>query len=238
MKPHLFVCFFILISTCCFGQEDIFLQKDSLPNDSISPLSDSTHRSPLTAHSLPADTSVEVKEKTFTPVADFITHFATIYDYAFIQRKTASPVIAGWLSAALPGAGQFYNKKYWKLPIVYAGFAGTGYLVYRTSTQYIAYRDEHRNRLNGEKINWENIDDANINAYRLQSQKNMQLSSIAVSLWYFINILDAVVDAHLMTYDISNNLSMQIAPDINNGLSWENQKKIQTIGLSFTLNLK
>jgi len=241
MKPRLFLCFFVAISTCCWGQNDVVLQGDTLPKDSVSTLSDSTHLSPPTTHSSPIDSSL-IKEKNISLVTDFTTHFTTIYNYAIVQRKTISPVKAGWLSAALPGAGQFYNKKYWKIPIVYAGFAGTGYLIYNTSTQYIAYRDEHRKRLKGEyescNPEWETINDANIKAYKLQHQKNMQLSIIAATVWYFVNILDAVVDAHLMTYDISNSLSLHVAPDFNSRLAWGNANNVQTIGLSFTLNLK
>jgi len=231
MKQRLFLCFFVAISTCCWGQDDVVLQGDTLPKDSVSVLSDST---PLTAHSSPIDSSLKN-----TLVTDFTTHFTTIYKSGKNRWNTNSPATAGWLSAVVPGLGQAYNKKYWKIPIVYAGFAGTGYLIYNTSTQYIAYRDEHRSRLEGNDRSLRpDLDDANIKAYKLQHQKNMQLSIIAATVWYFVNILDAVVDAHLMTYDISNNLSMHIAPDFNSGLAWGNANNVQTIGLSFTLNLK
>jgi len=158
-----------------------------------------------------------------------------------VKEKKHSPALAGGLSAALPGAGQFYNKKYWKIPIDYAGFAAAGYFVYSSSTQYIKYRDEYRNRLNGKtelfNPDFKNYNTDNINSLKLQQQRNMQISIIVLAAWYFINILDAVVDAHLTSFDVSDNLSMQFAPDIGN-FAWENSYKPQSIGLSFTLNLK
>jgi hypothetical protein len=159
-----------------------------------------------------------------------------------VKEKKHSPALAGGLSAVLPGLGQAYNKKYWKIPIDYAGFAGAGYLVYHFSTEYIKYRDEYRIRID-KKDNLRNpdykiLDDNNVNAYKLQYQRYMQFSILALTLWYFINILDAVVDAHLMSFDVSSNLALHIAPDISNGLAWGNSYKRHTLGLSFTLNFK
>jgi hypothetical protein len=160
-----------------------------------------------------------------------------------IKEKPHSPKLAGALSAALPGLGQAYNKKYWKIPIDYAGFAATGFCVYHFHSLYAAYRDEYRHRLKGEvelyNPDWKDWHNENIVANRQLHQRNMQLSILFLGLWYVINILDAVVDAHLMSYDISDNLSMRLAPDIlSSGLAQNGGSKNQHIGLSFTLNLK
>jgi hypothetical protein len=132
--------------------------------------------------------------------------------------KVHSPKKAGWMSAALPGLGQGYNKKYWKIPIVYAGFAGSGIGVWYFYSRYKTYRDEYRNRLN-KKTDLLNPDLAylgneNINATKQKYQRDMEIFIIVTVVWYFFNILDAVVDAHLMSFDISEDLSVYIRPSI------------------------
>ncbi|MDR1459915.1 MAG: DUF5683 domain-containing protein [Bacteroidales bacterium] len=134
------------------------------------------------------------------------------------KNKEHSPKKAGWMSAALPGLGQAYNKKYWKIPIVYAGFAGTSIGIYYFHSRYKIYRDEYRNRLN-EKTDLLNPDLANmgsdnINAVKQTQQRNMELFIIVTVVWYFFNVLDAVVDAHLMSFNISDDLSLYVAPSI------------------------
>jgi hypothetical protein len=132
--------------------------------------------------------------------------------------KVHSPKKAGWMSAALPGLGQGYNKKYWKIPIVYAGFAGSGFGIYYFYSRYKIYRDEYRNRLN-EKTDLLNPDLAslgndNINAVKQSYQRDMEIFIIVSVVWYFFNILDAVVDAHLMSFDVSDDLSVYVVPSI------------------------
>ena len=159
-------------------------------------------------------------------------------DSSVVKERKHSPKLAGGLSAALPGLGQAYNKKYWKIPIVYAGFAATGYCVYHFHKEYASYRDEYRNRLNGDtgllNLKWEGRNTDNINASKIQNQRYMQISIMVLAVWYFVNILDAVVDAHLMSYDISDNLALHLTPD----LKTNHPLAAQTIGLTLTLNLK
>ncbi|MCL2131800.1 MAG: DUF5683 domain-containing protein [Lentimicrobiaceae bacterium] len=212
MKSYLFLVFFIAISVCCWGQDEVFLLKDSLPQDSMPA---------LLADSVPAVLQDSMSDLPM--------------DTSAVKEKKHSPKLAGGLSAALPGLGQAYNKKYWKIPIVYAGFAATGYCVYYFHGEYVKYRDEYRNRLNGKPPQFD-LPDANIILLRQSYQKDMQLSILFTTLWYVANILDAVVDAHLMTYDISSDLSMHIAPDVNGGFGFGNATKNHAIGLSFTLN--
>jgi hypothetical protein len=132
--------------------------------------------------------------------------------------KVHSPKKAGWMSAALPGLGQGYNKKYWKIPIIYAGFAGSGIGIYYFYSQYKIYRDEYRNRLNEAKdlLNPDlaYMQNSNLNATKQMYQRDMEIFIIVSVVWYFLNILDAVVDAHLMSFDVSEDLSFYVAPSI------------------------
>ena len=236
MKPYLFLYFFILISVYCRGQNEVILPENTLSTDSVLTLPTDT------ISILPTDTIPVLSTDTISALlTDTISPSPT--DTSLVKEKKHSPKLAGLLSAAVPGLGQAYNKKYWKIPIDYAGFAATGFCVYHFHKLYASYRDEYRNRLNEnyELLNpdWQHLNTENINTWKQYHQRNMQLSIIVLSIWYFVNILDAVVDAHLMTYDISDNLSMRILPDIHSGnFARGNSNKKQTIGLSFTLNLK
>ncbi|MDD2621464.1 MAG: DUF5683 domain-containing protein [Bacteroidales bacterium] len=143
-------------------------------------------------------------------------------------EKIHSPKMAAWFSTAVPGLGQIYNRKYWKLPIVYAGLGASGFLIYHYNKQYIIYRTEYRLRLNPSvdiankgiastpNSDLAHLGTENIHAYQKQYQRNMELGIIAITLVYILNIVDAAVDAHLMHYDMSNDLSLRVIPFSNN----------------------
>jgi len=133
-----------------------------------------------------------------------------------IQLKH-NPKIASYLSI-IPGAGQIYNKKYWKLPIIYAGLGTASYLInyYYNKSQY--YRDEYVYRINN-GVAFHNPDLAdkpteNILATRNTYRSRMEISIAAFAIVYALNILDATVDAHLYYFDISDDLSMTLKPSL------------------------
>ena len=121
-----------------------------------------------------------------------------------------SPARAAFYSAVLPGLGQAYNKKYWKIPIVY-GALGTGiYFYINNNKQYNRYRDAYKRRLAGfeddeffGKINLDGLQRAQ-KFYR----KNKEISLLVTMGIYALNIIDANVDAHLLQYNIDKNLSL------------------------------
>ncbi|MEL0454720.1 DUF5683 domain-containing protein [Flavobacteriaceae bacterium SZ-1-7] len=131
-----------------------------------------------------------------------------------------SPAKAAFYSAILPGLGQAYNKKYWKIPIVY-GAIGTGiYFYINNSKEYDRYRDAYKSRLAGFK-NDEFYFDANgnqlttprITTSRLEDaqkfyRRNKEISLLVTFGLYALNIIDANVDAHLMQYNVDENLSL------------------------------
>lgn len=127
-----------------------------------------------------------------------------------------SPAKAAFYSAILPGLGQAYNKKYWKIPIVYAAI-GTGvYFYISNSKQYDRYRDAYKSRLAGytndefysddgttEIVSTDNLETAQ-DFYR----KNKEVSLLVTIGLYALNIIDANVDAHLLQYNVDENLSL------------------------------
>lgn len=123
-----------------------------------------------------------------------------------------SPARAAFYSAFLPGLGQAYNKKYWKIPIVYAGL-GIGVAVYlNNDRQYKDIRNAYKNRLEGVPDNYAEYSTATlINAQRTL-QRNRDLSLLITVGIYVLNIIDANVDAHLLQFNVSEKLSVK--PDI------------------------
>jgi hypothetical protein len=132
-----------------------------------------------------------------------------------------SPHKATIFSAVLPGLGQFYNKKYWKIPIVYTGIGVIGYFAlenrseYRKANEaYIYVFNNETYEIDNDLINRYNSDKNVLREIRDYYRRNMELSYIFLALWYGLNIIDATVDAHLFNYDVGDNLSLQIEPTL------------------------
>jgi len=128
---------------------------------------------------------------------------------------------AMWMSAALPGLGQYYNQKYWKIPIVYAGFTTLAYFSIINKQEYVRYRDAYvlRQALD---LNGETSDDPLVNnnsssqllSAREYYQGNLELNYILFGAFYILQIIDATVDAHFYDFDINENLSFGVDPII------------------------
>lgn len=153
-----------------------------------------------------------------------------------------SPAKAAFYSAVLPGLGQAYNKKYWKIPLVYAAL-GTGvYFYVNNNKEYNRYRDAYKSRLagftndefyfdaNGNQLTTPRVtDDGLLRAQKL-FRRNKEISLLATIGLYALNIIDANVDAHLMQYNVDENLSLAPHYKIN---------EIDATGnLGLTLNFK
>jgi len=134
-----------------------------------------------------------------------------------IQAKPHSPGKAALYSALVPGLGQIYNKKYWKLPIVYAGYGVMTYFIVFNADYYMTYQAAYIEKVNG--VTGGNYADL-VNKYtedqlmsgREYYRRNLEISVLLTVLWYSLTILDASVDAHLQTFDISKDLSLRVAP--------------------------
>lgn len=125
------------------------------------------------------------------------------------------PAKAAFYSAILPGLGQAYNKRYWKIPLVY-GALGAGIYFYSTNnTKYHQYRDAYKQRLAGTPDEFEYLDDARLISAQRFYQRNRDLSMIVTAALYVLNIVDANIDAHLMQFNVNDNLSMspQVYPN-------------------------
>ncbi len=134
-----------------------------------------------------------------------------------IKQNVHSPKKATYL-AIIPGAGQIYNKKYWKLPIVYAGFGVIGYFAISNRNLYKEYGDAYACKV--ENPNCNNIlaqkySKEDLITIRDYYRRNMELSFIIMGGWYILQIIDAMVDANLYNWEINSNLSVSVQPVIN-----------------------
>ncbi|WP_431135905.1 DUF5683 domain-containing protein [Psychroserpens mesophilus] len=123
-----------------------------------------------------------------------------------------APSKAAFYSAVLPGLGQAYNKKYWKIPIVYAAI-GTGvYFYVSNDKEYDRYRNEYKSRLAGNSAAsgaFPGVSDEGLINAQQTLKRRKELSLLITIGLYALNILDANVDAHLLQYNVDQNLAIK-----------------------------
>jgi hypothetical protein len=141
------------------------------------------------------------------------------------------PKRAGLYSAILPGAGQVYTKKYWKVPIIYAGLITSAYYIKENHTLYNLYKQTYINRWNGNRTDefTNRYTDANLLTLTEHYRRNAEVSALLFTLTYVLNIVDASVSAHLFDYDVSEDISLHIQPIY--------MVKENTSGLSLSIKL-
>ena len=163
-----------------------------------------------------------------------------------------NPTKATWLAVVFPGGGQIYNRKYWKLPIIYGGFAGCAYALTWNNKMYKDYMQAYKDAALG---NWEanSIHDLLPPGYLDRTPKTQitetlrkrkdtyrryrDLSIFAFIGVYLISVIDAYVDAELSNFDITPDLSMKVEPAVidNNNQFRSNSLKSKSVGLQCVL---
>ncbi len=179
-----------------------------------------------------------------------------------IALRGHSPKRASFYSMVIPGLGQIYNKKYWKVPVIYAGFGTLAYLVKFNGSRFTKYINAYGDFIDNDTlttryltiINERGLDEREIvkelygeeetydpskydwfkNALILNKdyyRRNRDLSYIGIGLWYILNIVDASVDAHLFDYDISDELTLHIEPEL-----FPTSRYTHTMGIKFSFS--
>lgn len=152
--------------------------------------------------------------------------------------KTYNPRIATYRSAIIPGWGQATNKKYWKIPVVYAALGTTAYIFFRNVRQYNEAKNAFINASDGNPTNdslipqpYYSVKDQpdRIKTFRNQVRQNVDYTVLFFILFWGLNVVDATVDAHLKTFDVSDDLSLQIKPGYS--------QLANTNGISIVLNI-
>ncbi|MBP7857002.1 MAG: hypothetical protein KAZ98_03910 [Prevotella sp.] len=159
---------------------------------------------------------------------------------------------AMWLALVLPGAGQIYNRKYWKLPIIYGGFVGCAYAMRWNNMMYHDYSQAYLDIMD---------DDPTTQSYNQFLHLGSQITEDNLSRWqdifkkrkdryrrwrdlsffvmvgvYAFSVIDAYVDASLSEFDISPDLSMRVSPAVLNNGSSSNPIKSSAVGLQCSFN--
>ena len=141
-------------------------------------------------------------------------------------QKEKSPKKASIYSAVIPGAGQIYTKKYWKVPIIYGGLVTSAYFINDNNNQYNEYRD-------AALLSYETGEDqlgytySELIILKDHYKRNREISYFSFVGVYILNIVDASVNAHLFNFDVSDDISLNIRP----------YSTFSNTGVSFSLNL-
>ena len=155
----------------------------------------------------PSPINTEIKQKTDT-----------------VEKKRSVASKAALRSTILPGLGQAYNKKYWKIPIVYGVIAIPVSLFNYNSKWYNKTRTAYTIRSTKDSANFSKIvpeliplSDESLRLYRNEFRKNMDFSILGIILAWGLNIVDATVDGHLRGFDISDEVSLKVGPKFSSG---------------------
>ena len=160
---------------------------------------------------VPAENHVAIKDSSATKKSKVDTAKQKIYD----------PKVAARRSAIIPGWGQAYNKKYWKIPIIYAGLGVTGYIFVNNIKIYKEYKFAYSARIKAEpptldSTDYHQLDDIykvlspnSIRSARDEFRRYVDYSALIFILLWGLNVVDAAVDAHLKNFDVSPDLSLQ-----------------------------
>lgn len=158
-----------------------------------------------------------------------------------VKKKIYSPKKAALRSAILPGLGQIYNKKYWKLPIIYGALGTTGAVFFYNLSNYkdlrLAYRVRYNIRVNNDSTDFEKIEphllplsEESLRFNRDEFRRNIDYSVLIFALLWGLNVVDAAVDAHLKGFDVSPGLSLRIKPGYS--------EMAGTNGISFVMTIR
>jgi hypothetical protein len=136
--------------------------------------------------------------------------------------KKHKPKIATLRSAILPGWGQAYNRKYWKIPIIYGALGTTAGIFFYNLKTYKLLRKavilrSDTIQSNDDQVDpqFKALDTESIRAYRNEFRQNVDYSVLFFLLFWGLNVVDATVDAHLKAFDVSPDVSMKIKPGLN-----------------------
>lgn len=160
-----------------------------------------------------------------------------------------------WMAAVIPGAGQIYNRKYWKLPIIYGGFVGCIYawrwnnMMYHDYSQaYMDLMDDDPNTKSyesflhlGNVINTDNADELKNWQNKFKKRKDYYRRYRDMSIFiligvYALSVIDAYVDASLSEFDISDDITLRVEPAIMNNRSSVNPLKSSALGLQCSIS--
>lgn len=183
-------------------------------------------------------TTVKAQEKLVVDTSGNVVFSKKTVTLKDSTTKKYNPGIAIRRSAMLPGWGQFTNKKYWKIPLVYAGVGIPAYLFTRNLKQYKDAKNAFALATDGDVSNDDQIKEPyysvraqpdRIRVFRNSVRQNVDYSVLFFIIFWGLNVADAAVDANLKTFDVSDDLTLQIKPGYS--------PLANTNGVSLVLNI-
>ena len=157
---------------------------------------------------IPADSAAQTKIDTVYEATDI--EEIEMYASRFVPRR------ASLYAAILPGAGQIYNRKYWKLPLVYGGFIALGLTVDFYNDLYKQYRADIFGFLedpNYTSSTGANLDQSRTLADRARTDRDLWIA--VTGIFYLLQIADAHIDAHLKEFELNPNLQLSLEPSVD-----------------------
>ncbi len=152
-----------------------------------------------------------------TITGDTTARNMTLSEQELKREPFITPKKKAMFSAILPGLGQIYNKQYWKLPIVYGGLGVAGYYLVKNTDDYNKYRRIYAGRLSGREEYFQMESQYTLEQIKIKQDEAREYRDLTVLftvLGYGLQIVDALVFAHLKDFDISDDLAMQIRPTL------------------------
>ena len=219
--------------------------------DSISKMAIATEQVAYTDSAWKADSLKMMTEEIKTPKQIVAATDTTKHRRDWATWKP-DPKRAMWLALVLPGAGQIYNRKYWKLPIIYGGFVGCAYAMRWNNMMYHDYSQAYLDIMDddpttesynqflhlGNKITPENMERwKDIFKKRKDRYRRWRDMSFFCMLGvYAFSVIDAYVDASLSEFDISHDLSMRVSPAVISSKTDFTGSRHTSLGVSCSLN--
>lgn len=153
-----------------------------------------------------------------------------------LQENDHSAKKASIYSAIIPGYGQYYNKKYWKIPVIYASIGTAFYIAKWNQNKYLIYKEAFQYRTDQDETTIDEFEriysEANLITIKNYHRKNRDLAYIICAGFYLLNIIDASVDAHLFNFTINEDISLNIEPSMMHS----NYNYHPALSLTFSLN--
>ncbi len=171
------------------------------------------------------------EKDTLISITDTLTRSEKKAQKDSIFLTNHSPRKASIYSAVFPGLGQIYNRKYWKVPIVYAGFGGLVYGIIYEARGYNKYKDLYKQMLDNNLNELDGITIRQAEVYKDFHRRWRDLFSIGTAGFYALQIIDATVDAYLINYDISEDITLVVEPALLSCSGGNN-----TVGIKFCLS--
>lgn len=143
--------------------------------------------------------------------------------HRYFIKKYPNPRAAALLSFILPGAGQAYNKKWWKIPIVYGALGGMAWLSLDNDHEYQRLKKNYKLLVDGDpdtnptEAPYTYMNPTQMKGYRDQFRGFTEKSYLFLGITYLLGVTDAFVDAHLAHFDVSDDLTLRLVPDIQSG---------------------